>query len=561
MATDGLPRIVCALILLIGLGELASLPATDNEQPKKEQSSNEQGDNERTDIVTATLAVQSAMQQGRALLERNDAQAAVRVLESQLGRINGNLAYLNLLRDAYRAYVRQLSASKQDSEVQRYLRRLQLLDPGSALDYANLRPAVAAPTPAATAPSKMESKPQPSPKTIPEPKAQAKSESGAEIKVRPQMPDEESEAPKPNAKRQAVGTLLAKADDEFGKRHYREAGSLYDQVNKADPDAVAASKDRWAYCKLSRVVEQLNAPGEPPLTDLEKEVRQVMQMAPKLDYAKTVMAEIDKRKPGANLPPVAKVEVRHYERGQDGWARAETANFRIFHTQGRELAEQVAQVAERTRTEMGQKWFGGFKDNWEPRCDIYLHRTSSDYNRSTGVAGNSPGHSTIKNEGSRILSRKIDLHCDDPRNMVIAVLPHETTHVVLAGQFGDQPVPRWADEGMAVLTEPRDKIDRHLKNLTKCRDENSLFHVKQLLQMSDYPEPRYISGFYAQSVSVVDYLSTLKGPQTFSQFMREALKVGYEPTLTKYYGFRNWEELQQRWSAQAFGGAAVASGQ
>ena len=45
------------------------------------------------------------------------------------------------------------------------------------------------------------------------------------------------------------------------------------------------------------------------------------------------------------------------------------------------------------------------------------------------------------------------------------MLPHEATHVVLAGQFGDQPVPRWADEGMAVLTEPRDKIDRHLRNL------------------------------------------------------------------------------------------------
>ena len=57
----------------------------------------------------------------------------------------------------------------------------------------------------------------------------------------------------------------------------------------------------------------------------------------------------------------------------DGWGRAETANFRIFHNQSHDLAEQVAQTAERTRATMARKWFGGFKENWSPRCDIYLH--------------------------------------------------------------------------------------------------------------------------------------------------------------------------------------------
>ena len=68
----------------------------------------------------------------------------------------------------------------------------------------------------------------------------------------------------------------------------------------------------------------------------------------------------------------------------------------------------------------------------------------------------------------------MDLHCDDV-NMLVAVLPHETTHTVVAGNFGDQPVPRWADEGMAVLTEPREKIERHLRNLPKYRDDRHCF--------------------------------------------------------------------------------------
>ena len=61
------------------------------------------------------------------------------MLESQLGRINGNLAYLNLLRDAYRAHVRQLRLANQEPDVQRYLRRLQILDPGATLDLAAIK--------------------------------------------------------------------------------------------------------------------------------------------------------------------------------------------------------------------------------------------------------------------------------------------------------------------------------------------------------------------------------------------------------------------------------------
>jgi len=546
MATDGLARIVCAVLVLVGLGEIGIVLGTDEE---------------RTDVVTATLAVQTALEQGRGFLQRGDARAAVRVLEGQLGRINGNTTYLNVLREAYRAYVRELRQANQETEAARYTRRLQILDPGAALDLANLRSAVAAPTPPAVPSAAISVAP-----------ATALPAAKAESKIRLQMQGEEepasAKAPKeakPDHAQKLIGTMLARAEEEFTQKHYREAAALFEQVHQADPAALTPSKERWAYCRLHRVVEQLNAQTSgPPSAELEREVRQVMALAPKLDYAKTVLAELETRRQGGPVttPPTPQAEVRHYERGSDGWARAETANFRIFHNQTRELAAQTAQVAEKTRTEMGRKWFGGLKEDWNPRCDIYLHATAQDYSRVTGVPSNSPGHSTIKNEGSRILARKIDLHCQEPQTMLTAVLPHEATHVVLAGQFGDQPVPRWADEGMAVLTEPREKVDRHLRNLGRCRHENTIFHVRQLITMPDYPEPRYISGFYAQSVSVVEYLSNLKGPQTFAQFLRDGQKSGYEQALSRHYGFRNFDDLQQRWTQHAFaeGGAAVAAG-
>src|SRR5207244_1536980 len=115
---------------------------------------------------------------------------------------------------------------------------------------------------------------------------------------------------------------------------------------------------------------------------------------------------------------------------------------------------------------------------WESKCDLYLHPTAQDYSRATGVPTTSPGHSRIESEtnGSRIIGRRMDLHCENPA-MLTAILPHETTHVVLAGQFGPHQVPRWADEGIAVLSEPSEKIDQHRRNLARCYRDNQLLSV------------------------------------------------------------------------------------
>src|SRR5207245_1234603 len=154
-------------------------------------------------------------------------------------------------------------------------------------------------------------------------------------------------------------------------------------------------------------------------------------------------------------------------------------NFRVFHNQSRDLAEQTARVAEKSRADMARKWLGELEPDWNHQCDIVLHATTEDYSRTTGKHSSLHGHSTIQSDGGRVLSRRIDLHCDDT-SMLTAVLRHETTHVVVAGKLGDYAVPRWADEGMAVLSEPRDKIDSHLRGLPSYRTGRQLFGVRQL---------------------------------------------------------------------------------
>jgi hypothetical protein len=265
--------------------------------------------------------------------------------------------------------------------------------------------------------------------------------------------------------------------------------------------------------------------------------------------------------PGAEdqpRPAPQTIAVKHTPRQENGWARAETTNFRIFHNESRKTAEKVARIAETTRATQMRKWFGKTVPAWTSKCDIYLHATGEDYARETKAPAHVPGHASITRDSERVVSMRVDLHCDEP-NMLTAVLPHETTHVILAGRFGRHSVPRWVDEGVAVLSEPRERIDWHLRWLPKHDSDGTLFKVGKLMGMSDYPHPRLLGPFYAQSVSLVEYLSKKKGSATFARFVREGLDKGYEASLKRHYGYRSFADLDRDWRKYAFGEGAAAT--
>jgi hypothetical protein len=248
--------------------------------------------------------------------------------------------------------------------------------------------------------------------------------------------------------------------------------------------------------------------------------------------------------------PEPEIVVRHLDYAECGWSVAETANFRIYHTHTQDKAGKVAVAAERARTAAHRKWFGGACPDWGERCDLYIYSTSEGYSEGTGAPSYSPGHSEIRAEGERVMLRRIFVHADAP-GMVEAILPHEVTHAVLAGRFGDKQVPRWADEGMAVLDEPQERIDRHLRTLARHRDEGELYSCRDLLALRDYPVPRWVPVFYAQSVSMTAFLSSAKGPKTLARFVRDGMRDGYEAALKQYYGW-DFDELERRWQKHAF---------
>ncbi len=493
------------------------------------------------DKLRRQLAVQSALQQGRDNLQRGEYQAAVYCLEKEIARVDGNRDYMNALREAYRGYIRELQGTNRHAEARTYQERLKILDPGYQIEISIGRSSNP-PTIASLAAQSSPGSP-PAVKTTPN------------YTARPQMPDERDPFDDSNSSVHSPSRRdkIDQARRAYEAKNYDAANHLYEEANRLDSRSTAPYRELWAFCKLYAATEAVNKSGWSPPPQAEKEVLEALALStsPELQrQGKALLHAIQERR----------VEMRHVPAQGQNWPEVETANFRVIYHESRDLAEQAARVAEMTRSAAIRKWFGEEQSTWTPKCTIWLFPNATYYARQTGTSADSPGHSTFKSDPTnteRVIERRIDLHCD-LAEMLTHVLPHETTHAVLIGRFGRHVLPRWADEGMAILSEPREKVERYVKNLPSLRSRHELFSVSELINMKDYPDARRVTALYVQGTSLVDFLSSQKGgPQTFTRFVRDGLESGFEAALQRYYGFRDFKELEERWS-QSAGGFAMS---
>lgn len=396
---------------------------------------------------------------------------------------------------------------------------------------------------------------------------------------------------------------LGEAEEHFRAGRFAQALAKYEEAYVADPVGVQAGRERWGYCLLYVSVARYNdmiggkgpIPNDAAWSDLESDVRLARRLAPSLTYTDTVLeaiggqrhgaatgrsgqaeqktspkspsvpaasgapapaqlAGMEQRTPapvnqygGARAAGVPARNLIHLPGKSQSWSVAQTTNFRIYHRDPA-LAEKVGELAEEARKMAHEKWFAGEPlEDWNPVCEIYLYPTAGEYSAATGVPAFSPGHSKVMNEHGRITSRVLAIRTDDS-NMLEAVLPHETAHVVFAGRFGHHAVPRWADEGMAVLTEPRSKQEGHLTNLVQARRTATGFSCGEILGMQDYPAGGRMRDFYAHSVGICRYLVEIGGCAKLIEFLRLSLGGNsYERALQQIYGI-DFATLEQQFN-------------
>lgn len=231
------------------------------------------------------------------------------------------------------------------------------------------------------------------------------------------------------------------------------------------------------------------------------------------------------------------------------WQVVSTANFRIYHSDP-ELAQRVARIAETTREEQIRRWTGQPpRGTWYPVCEIYLYPNAKIFSQRTDQPEESPGFSTSGLMAGKVTARRINLRADHEK-LEQAILPHEVTHIVLAEMFADQQVPRWADEGMAVLAEPTDEQRVRAQDLSKPLNGGRVFGVEQLLVM-DYPDGQFWPLYYAQSISLTRFLVETSSPVRFVEFVKDAQRHGYDAALRRHYQIDGLADLQTRWESYA----------
>ena len=231
------------------------------------------------------------------------------------------------------------------------------------------------------------------------------------------------------------------------------------------------------------------------------------------------------------------------------WQVLETTNFRVFHVDA-DLAEKAAEAAEAARIAQGAQWGSrAVRGAWTPRCDLYLYPTPADFARMTGQPETSPGFSTMGISGDRVTTRRVNLRADHPQ-LLSAVLPHEVAHVVLADIFTDHQIPRWADEGMAVLAEPPSEQEGRAAELNAPLAQNRVFKLDQLMDI-DYPGAEHWGLYYAQSVSLTKFLVRRGTPDQFIAFLKQAQRQGPEVALREIYQIEGFADLETQWRAFA----------
>jgi hypothetical protein len=231
------------------------------------------------------------------------------------------------------------------------------------------------------------------------------------------------------------------------------------------------------------------------------------------------------------------------------WQVLDSANFRIYHADP-ELACRVSQAAENAREELIRRWTGQPpRGQWTPVCEVYLYPDARVFSQRTGQPEDSPGFSTSGLMAGRVTARRINLRADHPK-LTEAILPHEVTHIVLAELFPERQIPRWADEGMAVLSEPTGEQALRASDLAKPLDGGKIFSVQQLMVM-DYPEGQYWPLYYAQSISLTRFLVEQGTPTRFVEFIRDSQAHGAEAALLRHYQIKGFVDLQGRWLAFA----------
>lgn len=201
------------------------------------------------------------------------------------------------------------------------------------------------------------------------------------------------------------------------------------------------------------------------------------------------------------------------------------------------------------RTRLRKIWISNPEaGHWSPKCAVQVHPNQHAYNQALNRPGDSSVGSTMMNfDQQRATFRRIDVRAD-ARDWSNAALPHELTHVVLGERFGGHALPRWADEGIAMLSESTEKQQERLLNLRQLLTNRVTMGVGELVYTTRMPAPQLRDAFYGQSVALTSLLVRRSSPAKFADFVEDSQRRGVDAALATHYQIGGISTLQREWN-------------
>jgi hypothetical protein len=209
-----------------------------------------------------------------------------------------------------------------------------------------------------------------------------------------------------------------------------------------------------------------------------------------------------------------------------------TQNF-VVEAPTPEIAQKVGVYAERYRQEKALEWLGREMPPWPQPCPLTVKVTMSGAGGATSFAF----------DNGQVLGQRMNIEGSLER-LLNSVLPHEVTHTVFAHYFRC-PVPRWADEGGAVLSEDDVERGRHDQMARQVLRQGRAFTLRRLFSLREYPSD--VMCLYAEGFSVVNFLVASSNRPQFLQFVAHGMQYGWDQAAQTYYRYRNLEEMEQAW--------------
>jgi hypothetical protein len=180
-----------------------------------------------------------------------------------------------------------------------------------------------------------------------------------------------------------------------------------------------------------------------------------------------------------------------------------------------------------------------------------LHANKASYVRAVGSGGEvTVGSSMATPIRGPIHIRRIDLRTD-VEDILLAALPHELCHLVLADRFRSTPAPLWFDEGVALQYDTPAKRKLHERDFRLGLQRGDALSLAELLAKDSYPRRNQWAVFYGQSGSLVRWLLARECPEKLVQFVDRLREVGASRSLTEVYGIASVDDLYRQWRNDA----------